>query len=90
MTIARRVTVSGRVQGVFFRAWTREQAVRLGVCGWVRNCADGNVEAHLEGDESAVQQLIDAMRQGPSGAKVEALDCKAAEPSGALSFEVTH
>ena len=90
MTIARRVTVSGRVQGVFFRVWTSDQAQRLGVAGWVRNCADGSVEAQVEGEENAVQQLIDAMRQGPSGAKVDALDLEAAEPSGAHSFEVTH
>ena len=90
MIIARRVTISGRVQGVFFRAWSREQAQRLGVAGWVRNRADGSVEAHVEGAEAAVEQLIDAMRQGPSGARVEALDWEAVTPSGAKSFEVRH
>jgi len=49
MAAARHVQVTGRVQGVFFRGWTQEQAERLGVNGWVRNCPDGSVEAHLEG-----------------------------------------
>ena len=51
--VARHVRIYGRVQGVFFRAWTREEAERLGVTGWVRNCPDGRVEAHVEGDETA-------------------------------------
>ena len=88
MAIARRVRVSGRVQGVFFRAWTREQAQRLGVAGWVRNCADGSVEALVEGKESAIEEMIAAMRLGPPAASVRALDCEAVAPSGAHSFEV--
>ena len=51
VTTARHVLVTGRVQGVFFRAWTDEQAQRLHVNGWVRNCPDGSVEVHLEGEE---------------------------------------
>ena len=90
MTIARSVRVIGRVQGVFFRAWTREQAQRLGVTGWVRNCADGSVEAHIEGEEQAVAALIDAMRGGPSGAKVENVHAENADPADLASFEVRH
>ena len=56
--VARHVRVTGRVQGVFYRAWTREQAHALGVHGWVRNCPDGSVEAHAEGDEQAVEELV--------------------------------
>lgn len=85
---ARRVRASGRVQGVFFRAWTCKKAQGLGVAGWVRNCSDGSVEAHLEGDENAVGALIEEMREGPPGARVDGLqvrDCAAEEPS---SFEV--
>ena len=90
MRIARHVRVTGQVQGVFFRAWTREQAERLGVAGWVRNCADGSVEAHLEGNEDAVQRLVGALREGPSGASVEKLDVDDAALSDAASFEVRH
>ena len=72
--VARHVRVTGRVQGVFFRAWTREQAHRLDVYGWVRNCADGSVELHLEGAEGNVDQLLEMLRRGPSGARVEELD----------------
>lgn len=69
--IARHVTVTGRVQGVFFRAWTREQAEELGVTGWVRNCPDGRVDVHVEGGQAAVEQLIERLRRGPPAASVE-------------------
>ena len=86
--MARRVTVTGLVQGVFFRAWTREQGERLGVAGWVRNCADGSVEAQVEGEQEAVEGMIAAMQQGPAGARVDALESEAVAPIGAHSFEV--
>ncbi|HEY7528163.1 MAG TPA: acylphosphatase [Candidatus Deferrimicrobiaceae bacterium] len=66
-----RVVVSGRVQGVFFRAATREVAVRWGVCGFVRNLPDGRVEAVLQGDREAVERIVAFMREGPPGAYVE-------------------
>lgn len=59
------------MQGVFFRAWTQQQALELGVNGWVRNCGDGSVEAHLEGDEAALKALIRRLWQGPQSAEVE-------------------
>lgn len=90
MRIARHVRVTGRVQGVFFRAWTREQARRLGVAGWVRNCADGSVDAHVEGEADAVAEVIEAMRKGPAGAEVTRLDEREAEESGAQRFEIRH
>ena len=90
MTIARHVTVTGRVQGVFFRAWTREQADALGVAGWVRNTPDGHVEAHVEGDDAAVEQMIDRMRGGPPSAKVEDLRTWDVEPCDFDGFEVRH
>ena len=52
--VARHVRVTGRVQGVFFRAWAQGQARELGVSGWIRNCPDGSVEAHLGGEEDCV------------------------------------
>jgi acylphosphatase len=86
--IARHVDVSGRVQGVFFRAWTEEQAERLKVRGWIRNCPDGSVEAHLEGDESAVNWLIDLIGDGPPSARVANVRVSDAAVAGLTSFEV--
>ena len=88
MIVARHVEVSGRVQGVFFRAWTVEQAERLKVNGWVRNCPDGSVEAHLEGEEGAVNWLIDLIGDGPPSARVAKVRVREAEREGATSFEV--
>jgi acylphosphatase len=70
MNVRAHLLVSGRVQGVFFRSETRLQAMRLSVKGWVRNLADGRVEAVLEGRESDVKQLVDFCKRGPPGAKV--------------------
>jgi acylphosphatase len=86
--IARHVDVSGRVQGVFFRAWTEEQAERLGVGGWIRNCPDGSVQAHLEGEEGAVNWLIDLIGDGPPSARVAQVRVRDAEVEGLTSFEV--
>jgi acylphosphatase len=69
--VARHVSVTGHVQGVFFRAWMQEQANELDVTGWVRNCPDGRVDAHIEGEEAAVQRLIERLHRGPPAAKVE-------------------
>ena len=90
MTVARRVRVTGRVQGVFFRAWTRQQADVLGVAGWVRNCADGSVEAHIEGDQESVRQMIERVRKGPSGARVDDVRVEDADASSVTGFEVRH
>ena len=70
MTI-KHVLVSGIVQGVGYRAWTRQEAIRRNLTGWVRNCADGRVEALLEGESGAVDDMLDAMHQGPALAQVE-------------------
>ena len=88
--VALRVRITGQVQGVLFRAWTAEQARALGVNGWVRNASDGSVEGHLEGDKTAVQQLVDLLHQGPPSAQVAAVDAQVAEPEGSGSFEVKH
>ena len=87
-TIARRVRVTGRVQGVFFRAWTAEQAERLGVAGWVRNCRDGSVEALVQGEAGAVEALIDALHRGPPAARVERVEVADAEPEPLSGFVV--
>ena len=88
--IAKRVRITGRVQGVFFRAWTKEQAERLGIDGWVRNCADGSVEAQVEGDATAVEQIVAQMRAGPSGARVDQLSLCDAALEGNDGFSVQH
>ena len=88
--IARHVRLTGRVQGVFFRAWAQERARALGVTGWVRNCPDGRVEAHVEGDEQAVEQIIEKMRSGPPSAQVEDLRVWEIEAFDYDDFEVRH
>jgi acylphosphatase len=88
--IARHVSVTGRVQGVFFRAWMRDQAVALGVTGWVRNCPDGRVDSHIEGDETAVGQLIERLHEGPPSARVEEVHVWEVETFDFDDFEVRH
>jgi acylphosphatase len=68
------VTVSGRVQGVFFRGRTKSMADTLGLKGWVRNMADGTVEAVFEGEEGALKSMLEWCRKGPSLARVMAVD----------------
>ncbi len=65
-----RLKIEGRVQGVFFRASTMEEAIRLDLKGWVRNCPDGSVEAVAEGARKEIDALVDWCNQGPPGARV--------------------
>lgn len=76
------VKISGMVQGVFFRAYTRDKAVSLGVTGWIRNLHDGRVEGLFEGDEPAVSQLIGWCRKGPPSARVTDVEVEWSEYSG--------
>jgi len=69
-TVRAHVRIHGRVQGVFFRYSMCGEARRFGVCGWVRNCPDGSVEAVAEGSRPAVDKLILWAHQGPQGALV--------------------
>ncbi len=66
-----RVRVSGRVQGVWFRAWTERTALELGVSGWVRNAPDGTVEALIGGSADAVKQMVARLHDGPDMARVD-------------------
>ena len=84
----RRVIVSGRVQGVFFRDTTRRRAEAAGVAGWVSNRPDGALEAVFEGDPEAVEQLVDFCRRGPSRAEVASVGVSEEEPEGLTGFEV--
>ena len=88
MTHAVDVTVTGLVQGVFFRARTQEEAYRLGVSGWVRNEPDGSVAAHFEGEPGAVEAMVAWCREGPRRARVERVDVRNAEVTGARRFDV--
>ena len=86
--IRRRVVVAGRVQGVFFRASTREQARGTGVSGWVRNRADGTVEAVFEGPPDAVERMVAYVRHGPPRAQVERVEVVEEQPEGLRGFAV--
>ncbi len=86
--IARRVVVHGRVQGVFFRDSTREEARRRGVAGWVTNRPDGAVEARFEGPEDAVLALVEWCRSGPRHADVDGVEAGAVEPEGLEGFRI--
>jgi acylphosphatase len=66
--------ISGRVQGVSYRAYTQREAAQLGLSGWVRNCPDGRVELAAEGEEETLQQLILWCHQGPPAANVTAVN----------------
>jgi acylphosphatase len=88
--VARHLSISGRVQGVFYRAWAREQAEHLGVAGWIRNRPDGHVEAHVEGEQTAVDRMIEELRGGPPAARVEDLRSWDVEACDFDSFEVRH
>jgi len=74
MKIRAHVFISGKVQGVFFRAHTRDEAVKRGVRGWVRNLPDGRVEAVFEGEEKDVKSVIEWCREGPPFARVEGVE----------------
>jgi len=86
--IRRRVWVSGRVQGVAFRAATRREARAAGVAGFARNLADGRVEAVFEGEPAAVATLVAWCREGPSHARVERVEVRDEPPEGLSDFEV--
>ena len=83
-----RVIVRGRVQGVAFRAYTADQARRTGVVGWVRNRADGSVEAALEGRRSAVDALLVFVHRGPPAARVSGVEEFDEPLAGDAQFEI--
>ena len=78
-SVCRRCLISGRVQGVFFRASTRDQAERLGLTGYARNLDDGRVEVLACGETAAVEALQQWLHQGPPQAQVERVDCREVE-----------
>ena len=86
--VRRRVYVSGAVQGVWFRESCRDEALRAGVDGWVRNLADGRVEVVFEGSRAAVDQVVRWCRQGPRRARVERVEVVDEVPVGERGFRV--
>jgi acylphosphatase len=82
------VFVSGRVQGVFFRATTRDRAASVGVDGWVRNLDDGRVEAVFEGDEDQVDAMIEFCHEGSPAASVESVEVEREPAEGVSGFEI--
>jgi len=76
------VFVSGKVQGVFFRSSTKDMADELGLSGWVRNLADGRVEAVFEGNNEVIQKMLEWCRKGPEHAKVTGVEVIAEDYSG--------
>lgn len=80
---ALRVHITGRVQGVGFRAWTQTQARALGLRGWVRNESDGSVRALIAGPDMAITAMLGRLREGPRGAVVADVVSEAVEPDTA-------
>jgi acylphosphatase len=83
---AARLRITGRVQGVGYRAWAMQTAARLGVRGWVRNRSDRSVEALVIADEEAVERMIEACREGPFGARVADVAISEAKDDGSAGF----
>ena len=88
--IAVHVRVSGRVQGVYYRAFTQERAMALGVKGWVRNVPGGGVEAVLEGERKQVGELLKSMKSGPTGSIVLGMELSELQAKGYEDFEIEY
>lgn len=83
------VFISGRVQGVFFRANTRRKAMDLNLKGWVKNLSDERVEAVFEGEDGAVKEMVEFCKKGPFGAKITRTEVKEEKYTGEFtSFEI--
>ena len=82
----RLVRIRGKVQGVWYRAWTVEEATRRGLRGWVRNRSDGSVEALFIGPDALLADMVAACRRGPPAARVKAVVERAAEDDGSPGF----
>ena len=82
------VFVSGKVQGVYYRATTRDQATDRGVDGWVKNLEDGRVEAVFEGSEDAVEAMVEWCHEGSSRARVDGVETEYGEPEEIEGFEI--
>ena len=88
MTVRARVLVGGRVQGVYFRAEARDRARSLGLAGWVKNCADGRVEAVFEGERAQVESMLAWCERGPAGAAVRSVATSWEDATGEPGFRI--
>jgi acylphosphatase len=88
VTVRARVLVGGRVQGVYYRAEARDRARSLGVAGWVRNRADGRVEAVFEGERAQVESMLAWCDRGPPGAAVTSVETSWEDAAGERGFHV--
>jgi acylphosphatase len=86
--VRKRVVLTGRVQGVFFRDSLRRRAETHGIAGWARNRFDGSIEAVFEGPEPGVIEMLAYSRHGPRGAHVETMTSSQEDPEGLSGFEV--
>lgn len=85
---ARRMTITGHVQGVFFRAGVQEKADALGIRGWIRNTAEGSVEIHAEGDLTGLQKLETWCARGPELARVDTVNSSEVSEEGFSGFRI--
>ncbi len=85
---AYRIIITGVVQGIGYRYFTRMAANRVGVFGWVRNCPDGSVEIHSEGDEASLSRFMDEVRKGPSGLILKTFTATETAPDFFYGFEI--
>ena len=90
-TLRAHVIIHGLVQGVWFRASTKEEALRIGVNGWVRNLPDGSVEAVFEGEKKKVEEIVGWCHKGPPGARVSTVDITWEPPRNEFArFEIRY
>ncbi len=85
---ARKMKITGVVQGVFFRANTLDKAKELGLCGWVKNCPDSAVEIFAEGPDEALTELTNWCHHGPDTAEVDGVEIKEVSEQGLKDFEI--
>jgi acylphosphatase len=88
--VRKRIIVHGRVQGVGFRYHVYQQALRIGIHGWVKNLPDGTVEIDAEGPSSRMKQFVEAVKRGSPVSKVTHLDIRDEEPTGFQQFEIRY
>ena len=89
MSTRAHIFVEGKVQGVYYRVWVRTQAEKLGLTGWVKNLADGRVEAVFEGPKDKVEEIISKCKIGSSVAGVKRIDIKREKATGEhAGFEI--
>ncbi len=86
--VQKHIYISGRVQGVGFRAFTRQQAAVLDIKGWIKNLNDGRVEAVIEGEKNKVKQMVNKLKEGPSFARVDEFEIEDREVDNFGEFEI--